>query len=400
MASCQRAPGQQASSPTGGSDASASSPFDLDAMMAREAGELTAKAVTSPDSKWVTQAYGVADAKVFVASEIVIVEIPIGTKAPIRCQVFDESVDPGGTLNSVLAESAKVVDYQRVAPAGVAVIGGAPAMFVRTLYVADGANGKLAGALKLAFHAREGAPALCLHDEVGYQATFERVSKGFFEGFKLANDATAKPKYLEIAKTQLDERDVGFSLTKILAGEKPGWREYVSQRTTLIPTSPKDLAVQDSYNTLQVDTKGRLQRGVWVSAESGELTLQVTVTRSAAGKYAYEGTVSGRPVQGELSASSSISTPLQSMELLKRKLKAKKPFSEKLFEYHPSIDPSSAIPVVYSHESGAEPDAVTVELGQKKLLTRLDEHGTPASATLQLGPRSLRIVREFREGTL
>jgi hypothetical protein len=207
-----------------------------------------------------------------------------------------------------------------------------------------------------------------------------------------------KPLYLEVSRLTLDEVDVGFGVTRVRQGEKPGEREYAYQSTTLLPVSESEIAIEDSYNVIQLDAKRRMKRGVWVDASGGEISMQIVVNRSPDGAYGYEGQISGKAVQGPLATPEGFATPVDTAALMKQRLSGKKPFSEVLQEYHPSLDPTALIPVTYSREAAAAPREVLVKLGEQILTTRMDEHGLAEIARLPVGSHVLSIQREHREG--
>jgi hypothetical protein len=331
---------------------------------------------------------------------IAVVEIPIGTQAAIRCQVFPETVDPAGIIQSVIKGSAGKVEYKAVAPSGIHVVAGAPAAFVDTLYLADAEGGKAAGSVLLAVHARESRSLLCIHDELGYRKTFEQVSKAFFGSFKEANAPKSAATYMEISKVRIDEQDVGFSVSRMLPGEKPALRRYVSIDAAFIPTSPKDVMFQDTYTIYDFGKDDQLLSGTWVEGSAGEITLKIALKRDDSGKYKYAGEVSGKPLQGELDTSKGLSTSVNMAALLKKKLKAGAPFEETLYEYTPSIDPTATIPVKYSHAKGAPPRQVVVQTGERVFTAEIDEDGMPKTGSFDFGKRKMVITREQVDGHL
>ncbi|HZF47461.1 MAG TPA: hypothetical protein VE093_02365 [Polyangiaceae bacterium] len=403
LLACQRGPeasDPKTAPPTAAEGEKAPAGIDIDELLKREATGLSDQVIKAPDASWSVTVSAAGAPTVQVIEDMLVIEVPIGGEAKVRCQVFPKPIDPGGTLWEILANIRKSLEFARVAPAGVHVVAGAPAAFVDTIYVTDSERGRLAGNLKLAIHAADPRPVLCLHDEMGYRSTFEQVSKSFFGSFKSNTPPDLKPTYLEISKTRIDDVDVGFSITRYVPGQNKGELTYMHQSTQFVPASPKDLNMEDSYKVLTMDTKGRLTKGVWIESEGGELTVEVTATRLGEGKYAYEGEVSGKQVKGSFEAKTGIATPLETMALIKKKLSGGGGFSEKVLEYYPSLDPTAVIPVTYSHNAGAAPREVQVRLGDHQMTVQVDEQGMPASALFPVGKKTLRISREFVQGKL
>jgi hypothetical protein len=374
--------------------------INLEELLKREAGELSPRGVKSADSAWTAQALSAADPAVQAAQDgTVVVDIPIGTATPVHCQIFKDAVDPGSTVAGFLAQSAQRVKFEQIVPAGVHVIKRAPAVFLDTLYTVDGASGKQVGNLKIAFYANDRRSILCLHDEGGYRASFAKVSSSFFESFQLKAAETIKPTYLDVSKTSIENMDIGFGVTKVLPGETKGGKTYSTQNTSFIPVSPGEMAIKDDLSIIQVDAQGRMIKGVWVEAEGGELALQIKLTSGPKGGYSYEGSVSGKPVKGEIDAKQKLATPFDTIALMKKQAKSGKAFSQVLNEYHPSLDPTKPTPVTYSRDDKAKPNEVTAKLGEQSLTFTIDETGVPKSAVFPIGNKTLTIVREYVEGT-
>jgi len=134
-----------------------------------------------------------------------IVEIPIGTQAKVRCQVFPDEVDAGGTLQGVVKELTAKVQPKQVAPWAVRVVGESAATFVSVIYHAQSPRGTLVGELKLALHAVPTRPVLCMHDEPGYRKTFETVVSDFGGSLKLKKAPPAS-SFLEVQTAHVGDR--------------------------------------------------------------------------------------------------------------------------------------------------------------------------------------------------
>ena len=144
---------------------------DFDALAAREATGLSEQRVTGPNKSFTATVRASAPPKVSLDGNVAIVEIPIGSGGPMRCQVFSEVLDAGGTVSAVLADAAKRVELQQVAPWAIEVVNEVPTSFVHAIYTMQTPRGKAAGEVKLAVHAPADSPVLCLHDEMGYEKT-------------------------------------------------------------------------------------------------------------------------------------------------------------------------------------------------------------------------------------
>jgi hypothetical protein len=373
--------------------AAAGPAFDLEGMLAKEATGLKDHAVSGPGQAWSAKVPSVGEATLTLAGEVVLVEIPVGSDAAIRCQVHPEQVDAAGTMYGVIKESAARVEYRQVAPAGVKLIGDSPAAFLEALYVTDVPGGKAAGGLKLAIHAREGRSLFCLHDELGYRETFQRVSSAFFASFQEAKKPESKATYSEVSVVKLDDMAVGFNVTRMSPGAKPGERERADSSSSFIPTSATDMIFEDSFNITRYNAKGQIAEDTFIEASQGELNLQLKLSRADDGKYSYAGTISGKKVSGALATPKGLTTSLQTAVTLRKKLKAGGAFQDVVDEYHPNIDPTAVLPVTYAHAKDAPPRQITVKLGDRVITSEVDDDGMRKSGGFDLGKHKLTFER-------
>jgi len=374
--------------------------FDFEATYKREASGLSERPVQGTQAAWSAKVPASAVPTLSRSENIDVIDIPIGTKAAVRCQVFYEALDAAGTLYGVIRDSAGKVEYKSIVPSGVSLNGGIPSTFLETVYFFDVSGGKGAGGLKMAVQVREQESLLCLHDELGYRRTFKDISTAFFSSFKPKDAQPKVTTYTEMSKAKLGDIDVGFTWARIAPGEKPGEREYTVSNTTLIPTSPKDVIFEDSYEVYAYDAKNVLQTGTWVEGNGGEVTLKIGLKREGEGKYSYQGELKGKPIKGLLKAPNGIATSLDIAARLKKKLKAGAPFELKLSEYHPSIDPAAVIDVTYRHQKGDPARQVVVTMNDRAMTAEVDDEGMAKSAWFQVGKQRLVIERLKSEGHL
>lgn len=382
------------SAPAAATPAAPAPAFDLEAEMKREASGLTEQGVMGADRSWKAKPLAAAAPQVSVVESVGMVEIPIGSDAAVRCQVFPEALDPASTLFNVFKTSSGKVEYRQIKPDGIQLLAGNPAAFVDALYVTDASGGgKAAGHLKIAVLSREDRALLCIHDELGFRETFHRVATAFFESFQLAAPIKSNATYLEITSAKLDDLPVGFSVTQLLPSEKPGEREYHNLSTRLVPASAKDLVFQDSFNITRYDAKGRIIEENYADVTQGEISMKLKLTRGANGKYQYEGLVDGKALKGELKAPRGVATLFETAALIKKKLKAGGPFELKQDEYQPSVDPTATVVVTYAHAKGAPARQVTMSIGDRTVTTEVDDEGLPKSGWFMVGQRKLTMER-------
>jgi hypothetical protein len=385
-------------SESGKAPASDEKSFDFDATYKREASGLKEQGVQGPDAAWSAKVPAAAAPTVSRSENITVVDVPIGSTAAVRCQVFADSLDAAGTLFGVIKESSDSVEYRSIVPSGFSLVGGVPTAFLETVYVTETESGKGAGGLKLAIQVREEESLLCLHDELGFRQTFKDISSAFFSSYQPRNAPPNANTYSEMSKIHVGDVDVGYSWMRVQPGEKKGERKYSQTITTLIPTSPKEVIFNDGYEIFSYDAKNVLQSGAWVEGSSGEIIMKVSLTRLPDGKYKYQGEAKGKPLEGALDAPRGVATSLDIAARLKKQLKAGGAFELVLPEYHPSLDPTKLIDVKYSHQKGDPARQVVVTTLGRPTTTDVDDDGFPKSASFQIGKAKFSTERLKSEG--
>ncbi len=384
-----------AESPAPSAAPAAQEPFDLDKALAREVDELPAHEVRAAD--WSARAFGAGEPQIEQKEKLVAITIPLGTGSPVECFVYSAMLDSGEVIRNFveLLDPAKV-EVSRVVPWEVSVHRESPAVFVQALYVAPTAAGKAAGLLKIALHADRAHPIACLHDEVGYVRTFERLAKGIFDSFD-SKSAAPRSEYTDTVILRIGKVPVGFE-TSDLFKDEGGQRRWLSRAATLLPRDPKSLHIEDDASNVLIDAQGRLKGGVWIESEGGKTNHRIELSQKTNYQYEYSGEVEGKKVQGTFtpSAKAWLASPVATASELARRLK-KGPFDLKQQEYMPSIDPTKPVDVQYARDASG---SVTVSLGTMRLVGKVAPDGRPEAFELSPGPPGFTLQRAYARGKL
>lgn len=404
LVSCAKPPqaaGPETSQTESGAKSGEGSPAgkpDFDALAQREATGLSEQSVTGPDKRFTVKARGAGAPKVSREENASMVEIPIGTGEVMRCEVFDQEIDTGGTIGGVLANAATKVQIQRVAPWAIEIVNEAPVTFVHAVYTVPSPKGKALGELKLALHSAAGHPVFCSHDELGYEKTFIEGVKTFCGSINHAGKMPPKPAFIEVQIAKLKGVPVGFSKSTIDGTGAD--RQYTDATTMLMPISGSDLRVEDGYSVQHVGPDDLLSGGVWVSASAGHVDLNVQLKRTKGGSYHYAGEVQGKKIQGDFTTKDGKGLPsgIIIAKELAAKAKGKGAYSIEVAGYHPEIDPTRPVSQRYFREPGDAPSFVRGKLGNITLTGTLDEFGFTKTAEIPVGAVSLSLERAFMRG--
>ncbi|WP_437554543.1 hypothetical protein WME97_21665 [Sorangium sp. So ce367] len=374
----------------------AKEPFNIEEALARETGELPARELRAAD--WSARAFGAGEAKIEPKEKLVAISIPLGTDTHVECFVYNTMLDSGEVIRNFieLLDPAKV-EVARVVPWEVSVHRESPAVFVQALYLVPTAGGKAAGLLKIALHADRARPIACLHDEVGYVRTFERLAKGLFDSFE-SKSAAPKPEYTDTVILRLDKVPVGFETSDLLKDEG-GQRRWFSRSATFLPRDPKSLHIEDEASNVLIDPQGQIKEGVWIETSGGKANHRIELSQKKNFEYEYSGEVEGKKVQGTFTpaAKAWLASPVATASALARLLKKKGSFDLKQQEYMPSVDPTKPVDVQYLRDASG---AVTVSLKTMRLVGSLAPDGRPEAFEISAGPPKLTIQRAYVRGKL
>ena len=373
-------------------------PPDFDALLAREATALAATEVKGPAGAFTARVSSKGTPQTALVEGVAVVEIPIGAETPVRCQVFPDDVDPGGTLAGLFDDARKKVEFRRMIPWSVTAIDGAPAAFVRALYLAPGPRGKSMGELKTMVHGFPGHGVLCLHDELGYEKTFTTVATEFGQSLAFPGAKRREPQLIDIQQVSLQGLAVGFARRELVSDA--GKRSDVMNGFVMLPVSEAELRFSDYYEVQQFDTSGHLATGVWVEASNGQLDLKVKVDHTKDGDYTYAGEAKGKPVSGAFTTKDKKPLPgsLSMARALAPHARDAKPFSVEQLEYSPELDLAAPTPVRYSREAGDAASSVRITKPKSAATAMLDEHGLFEKSSIPLGASTMEISRVFVRG--
>ncbi len=364
--------------------------FDIDAYYQRELAPLAKKAFTFQKLSGESEASEAA--KIVDDEGSFHLTIPLGTKAPLECFVYKREVDPAGSLVAIAREVKKSLDVRLLKTADVSLVGDFPVVFLEQQYVSPTEHGQAAGELKTMFYDHPVTPMLCMHDELGYNASFQRVTKNLAASLKVAGLEVNAPKLLEIYVDKIADQPAGFSRHVVLPG-KNGGLVSTSKASTFIQRSPRDLVSSDSITTEICDKDGRLLEASYVEAEGGELAREIQMKRIGPQEYTYKGKHSGKNVSGKfktkgkrgLSGDKALTAAVLS-ELL-----SGKSAEMKMEEYHPGLNPEAPVEVAYKVDS-KEQRRIKISVGQMEMLATADDKGLMQKLEIPVG--SVKMIRE------
>lgn len=239
---------------------------------------------------------------------IATVDVPIGASEPVRCSVSPGRADASRFfahfLGLVAAEAPEV---------HVAAYASGPVIFARARYTATTKEGRAVGLLKMAVAPRGIGSIACVHDEVGYVRSFERVFTSAVEGRTSPSEAPGDT-FVDVAKVSEASRPVGFVETRVRAGAAGG-RESSESFVGLVKTD-RGYAFLEGITITRLDKKGELSELRYVHLVNGAVLDVVRVERGASG-YTYSGEHEGKTISGPVATKGPLTSWLGQLDAIR-----------------------------------------------------------------------------------
>jgi hypothetical protein len=337
------------------------------------------------------------DGKLGDDGEAAEIQVPLGAAGELDCIVYPEAIPAGATISKILGEVGKDVHFERVRLVDVKVVEGNPTAYLEADYTApDKAGGKLLGQFKMMLYASSDNPALCMHDEVGYHASFRRISEGLFRSLRLA-DAEPGPRYSDVHVTRLGQVPIGFEHTSLVDG-KEDKEVIIYDGVMLFPKGPGAVSFTDLSTTEVADSHGNTVIAFHTKIKDGQVQSSVRVERTGDGQYAFKGERAGKPVEGTFRSRGKrgLISSHAVVDEIRKTLLSGKASDLTVEKYEPDTDPTRTVDVVYKRKEGR---TVTFLLDGMEMSTVRDERGWSEKGAVNVGPQQISFERVFVQGT-
>ncbi len=357
--------------------------LNLQAILDRERPPLPLLPVLDPSGRWRAKIEARMPPSVELDGDLVRVQVDVGTKGPLRCEIHDAQIDPGATVASLLRAVQGSVALEEVFAYRVGSVQDVPVLSVSAGYVTRG-DKKLAGELKVAISPRSEYSVFCLQDEPGYRASFARSVEGFLDS--LETDAAPRPaQYSSVWQHQVGEQVTGYSWDRIFA-EADGTMSTFSFDVFLAQLASHEVSVRDKVAALVHDRSGVVQ-GNFVELVGTTKLHEVELKRGEKGTYTYAGEVGGKKVEGSFAPKAPITAQYESLMQLRRRQGAAEPFAFTQQEYRPEVAVDRTQRADYAVDPAG--NALTVTLGGGRSMSVGLKDGLWRTSRVTVGPNLL-----------
>jgi hypothetical protein len=270
--------------------------------LTREAEPRPQRQLVGPDGAFTAAVRGEVQ-KVSPGETFTTVQIGIGTEAPATCFLYSDPIDLASALvkfsNGIFAGIASL-DGKEVQRIDVGLRGTTPLLTLNWLYRVRQDKGPVVGQLKLRTALVNDRGILCLHDEAGYEKTFDRVVSDLLDTLKYRDaEGEASPYFLEISRLSLQGTSVGVARLSYSTDENGD--TLIDSRTSLvIPAGPGELQAQDSISLELSAPDGTLLRARSVEGNGDGISREIDLVQDENGLWSVSGTLEGKEIQAEV----------------------------------------------------------------------------------------------------
>jgi hypothetical protein len=297
------------------------------------------------------------------------VEVPIGAKEPATCIFRTGRVDVGGAMQQMLAAVATgpaLGGHEFSPTVHVGVIDGVPILAAEARYIEEGAP----SLAKVAIAPSDAATILCLHFEGGYRATFGRMVEHLTASLRAAS-APASSRWHEVRIWQKGDTTVGYSEIDVFDTTKKGQAMVRALDAAFLERKDGWLGI-DAASTVTYDAKGGEVAEVKTAyGAGGKLTSSMTLTRTRAREYAYQGEQGEAAVKGSFKTKLPITTDASRAPQL-RTLNGGRRGELRFQHYNDLVNPTGPTEVVVKRGAGR---TVTIQSHGRTRSCILDGNG-------------------------
>ena len=339
--------------------------------------------------------------------EAYLVQLDIGSAAPVECFVYRKGLDPAASLAAISEATFETIEsgvgkiaFKQIDTVDAGALGGSPYLYLNWLYRIGAGGDFQVGEVKHMTAQRGGRTVHCLHNELGYAKTFRSVVKALIQNARYQNALRPEPYFTQISTLTIDGRRVGFEQA-LLTHDAEGDTRIDLRTSLLVPKGRDELRTTDSFGVEFVDSEGRLINQVHVENVDGELVTHLALDPKEDGRWQVSGIYKSREISREIRPDRPPVSWMGEAFALRRTLASRGVGSEiSLVRWMPGADPKRLTDEKLSIQSRIEKDLYTAKLEMAGLEAELvvDTDGTVTKGSVDLGSTQMGIERVYVSG--
>lgn len=266
------------------------------------------------------------------------------------------------------------------------------------LYTVQRGGDQLTGMFKIRAASLGLGGLLCLHEQVGYSDTFDRIMEHLLRSWVGKGDDVVTPIFYELSVTRLNDMPVSVDRLTISVDEDG---DYVIRSLTsdLTPVDSATLAGEETYAVEYAYPSGELINSIVVTSDSSQVSEQLNLNAEDDSTWTVTGTFQSKPMDHRIEHG-----PLNS-ELLERRRIRRFLGSAKAGErmageiWLPDADPTTITKgeIEYVERRG-DAHRVKIAIGELELDAEIDESGSLVRAVAEVAGATVEMERIYLSG--
>lgn len=371
--------------------------MDIAAAKAREHDPMQARSFRTDDGAFegtieATGAVTLSDP----SNEMTVLTAPMDGESPVICQLWRKPLDLAATMRALLNAVGARVQVEAVSVSSVGASRDNATLGVLAQYTIPVSGGRAAGHLKMLGWSGRAHGLVCLHDQIGFEKTFPRVTGAMLESLKFAK-AEPPVRYVEVHAVRANGQLVGFERVQILEGSQ-GEAIYTSSNASLFNKTKSDIVSDDMVLVEIAPRDGSVDSAVMIHSESAVVSARLDLKQAEGPRYRVTGTHNGKDIDRELKFGEARGlTSTAQLAKLKSDIAEDRAGPVTIPLWDPSVSPTQ--PVMIALSKGTAPHTIKRALKDHEVTETLDERGFPTASTITIGDLTISTERVHVRGT-
>ncbi|HSN72894.1 MAG TPA: hypothetical protein VLT59_15365 [Steroidobacteraceae bacterium] len=330
----------------------------------------------------------------------------IGTEAPLECWVFDDVVDPAGMATSLADLNLQAMEqvYGPVQDRGIyhidaGAFDGTPYVALEWLYSVGEAEEKRIGLVKVRVAVEHELSYACMHNSLGYRATFATAFEQFVREARFPVPAES-PYYEEVLVQRIAGSAIGISRSTFTL-DSDGDTKIVTLQSSLLPVDNANLQSSDTWQVVYSRPDGTLINQTLAKSENGELTMQLSLDPEGGDLWFVSGTLQGKEFEREVAATARPMSELGQMLAVRALIADPDELLATLTIWAPEADPTRFLDAVVELDAMARGEGRGVlRLGALAIAAQFEPSGSMLAGAMQVGSAEITMERVWANGSL
>lgn len=305
--------------------------------------------------------------------------IPVGTGQPIHCFVYPKPINLAQSLRMLINGVLTQVQQQATTHIVAGQIEGAPYLQATTHYRMDKEGVSVEGEVKYLASRNDNSATMCMHDEVGYEATFLRIVSGFIASQELPDAPVDQGRrYLvwhAVSLESTQDNAVGVIESRLYEGE--GGYAFATAKSVLRPDADGSLHANDEAEHQYSNLDGVIIAAKYVKITDDAVSYNLELNQTNAHTYIVKGISSGATVQTTLQVGQALPDFVSRTAELRRLYADKKTQRTLRWEIFSPEQPTQTQSMQFTKKATARDGLVTI--GRETRHVVIDEHGMQVS---------------------